>query len=191
MLWWESPLPNRDFPAAEGPFLHLTGTPGCLCCPGRRNLNVAVGRYWERVRDLCARRGRMNCVEVFRWDDPSVRAACTGGVGAEAKVCEGDPPASISLCFSAPPQDMAAVGLLPVEEGGCSGCRPAELPSAAFFHIQLGSGCLPRRGRTSQREAGVKTAHTVGLSSWERMACPLRLGALRHPLFCPHRIIEW
>ena len=107
---------TEAFPAAVGPFLCLTGAPSRLYCLGRRNLNVAVSRAWERGRTSCAsgeRRGGMSCGEVFRWDDPSVRVGFTGGMGAGAEICRGDPPASILLCFNTPPQDVAVVGVTP------------------------------------------------------------------------------
>lgn len=96
---------TEAFPAAERLFLYLTGIPGCLCCPGRRNLNVAVSRFWERGRHSCVsgeRRSGMSCGEVFRWDDPLVRAACAAGMGAEAELHGGDSPVSILLCASIP-----------------------------------------------------------------------------------------
>lgn len=63
--------------------------------------------------DTCVsgeRRSGMSCGEVFRWDNPSVRAA---RMGAEAELHGGDSPASILLCFSTPPWDMTAVGITP------------------------------------------------------------------------------
>lgn len=72
------------------------------------------------------------------------------------ELCRGDSPSlHLAVCFSTPAQDVAVVWVTPIEEGGCSGCSLAELPSAALLHVQLGSGHLPRRGRALQREGGL------------------------------------
>lgn len=61
-----------------------------------------------------------------------------------------------------------------------------DLPSAALPHVQLGSLCLPGRGRAPRREVGVKVACPAFLSSCERsrpLPCPLRPGAPQDLMF--------
>lgn len=117
-----------------------------------------------------------------------IRAACAGGMGAEAEVCGRSPSLHLAV-LQYPSLGRGSGGdYSPLKKGdvwgaGWQSC-PLPLSSMSSWALALSQG----RAEHHKGKWGVTAALTAGLSSWERArppACPLRLRALWLLLFVP------